>query len=208
MANHSYKYNVIIIGDSGIGKSSLMTKFCTDEFSELFTSTIGVDFKSKSITIDDKSVKFYIWDTAGQERFRSITRSYYGHAHGIILAFDCTSKESFTNIKEVWIPSIYEHNKTEHPIILVGCKIDKDAKREVYQENIDQLLISCPIPMKYVEVSAKNGEGVVKIFELIGRDMIEKTSLNIASNKESVHENDTIQVQQTYYKYVPSCCSF
>lgn len=87
---HDYCFNVIIIGDQAVGKTSLMVKFADDSFQDSYKPTIGLDFKSKKITVDNKVVKIIVWDTAGQERFRTIAATYYQKADGVILAYDCT----------------------------------------------------------------------------------------------------------------------
>ena len=95
---HDFLAKVIIIGDSGVGKTNLLTKFCDGVFKDSYVATIGVDFKLKTINVDDAKVKLQIWDTAGQERFRNITQTYYKGAAGIILAYAVNNKQSFKNI--------------------------------------------------------------------------------------------------------------
>jgi len=102
---HDFLAKVIIIGDSGVGKTNLLTKFCDGVFKDSYVATIGVDFKLKTINVDDAKVKLQIWDTAGQERFRNITQTYYKGAAGIILAYAVNNKQSFKNIAS-WIKQI------------------------------------------------------------------------------------------------------
>ena len=102
---HEFQAKVIIIGDSGVGKTNLLTKFCDGVFKDSYVATIGVDFKLKTITIDEARIKLQIWDTAGQERFRNMTQTYYKGASGIILAYSIDSKQSFKNIGS-WIKQI------------------------------------------------------------------------------------------------------
>ena len=96
---YDYLFKLLLIGDSGVGKSSLLLRFSDDTYDTNFNSTIGVDFKIKTVDLDGKVVKLQIWDTAGQERFRTITCSYYRGAHGIIIVYDVTDTESFDNVK-------------------------------------------------------------------------------------------------------------
>jgi len=102
---HNFLAKVIIIGDSGVGKTNLLTKFCEGVFKDSYVATIGVDFKLKTIALDDCKVKLQIWDTAGQERFRNITQTYYKGASGIILTYSINNQQSFKNIGS-WIKQI------------------------------------------------------------------------------------------------------
>ena len=96
--NYDYMVKLIIIGDSGVGKTNILTRFCNDQFKETHLATIGVDFNIKNIQIDNKRLKLQIWDTAGQERFKTITETYYRGAAGIILCYAVNSEESFQSI--------------------------------------------------------------------------------------------------------------
>ena len=100
--DYDYLFKLVLIGDSGVGKSCLLLRFADDSFTDSYISTIGVDFRFRTVTIDKKTVKLQIWDTAGQERFRTITSAYYRGAHGIIMVYDVTSEESFEHVEE-WL---------------------------------------------------------------------------------------------------------
>lgn len=121
---------LLILGNSGVGKSCMLMRYVDDNFTENFFNTIGVDFKLKNIQMKGKKVKMQIWDTAGQERFRTITCNYYNNAHGILIVYDITDKESFNAVKE-WIAEIDKYGKKNVVKILVGNKVDMDDKREV-----------------------------------------------------------------------------
>ena len=123
MNNGIKPFKIIIIGDSGTGKSSLMLRYTDDTFSEFHNTTIGVDFKFKKLKINDTYVGFHIWDTAGQEKFKSIIRSYYLNSDGIILVFDLNSKYTFDNL-QYWIDEIKYTGRQKCPIILIGNKTD------------------------------------------------------------------------------------
>ncbi|CAM0958698.1 unnamed protein product [Alopecurus aequalis] len=104
-AEYDYLFKLLLIGDSSVGKSCLLLRFADDAYVDTYISTIGVDFKIRTVELDGKSVKLQIWDTAGQERFRTITSSYYRGAHGIIIVYDVTDMESFNNVKQ-WLSEI------------------------------------------------------------------------------------------------------
>lgn len=120
----------MIIGDSGVGKSCLLLRFADDTYTDSFISTIGVDFKIRTVDLDGKTVKLQIWDTAGQERFRTITSSYYRGAHGIIVVYDVTDKESFENVKS-WMAEIERYASDGVSKLLVGNKSDMTEQRAV-----------------------------------------------------------------------------
>ena len=101
---YDYLFKLLLIGDSGVGKSSLLLRFSDDTYETNFNSTIGVDFKIKTVDLDDKVIKLQIWDTAGQERFRTITSSYYRGAHGIIVVYDTTDNETFEHVRRQAAP--------------------------------------------------------------------------------------------------------
>ena len=106
MQDYDYIQKILLIGDSGVGKSSIVLRFTENTYNESYISTIGVDFKVKKLIIDNNVVKIQLWDTAGQERFKTITFSYYRGSHAVIIVFDITSRESFMNI-EAWLEEIY-----------------------------------------------------------------------------------------------------
>ncbi|GFY91292.1 similar to RAB GTPASE HOMOLOG B18 [Actinidia rufa] len=120
-----YLFKLLMIGDTGVGKSSLLLSFASDAFEDL-SPTIGVDFKVKFVSIGGKKLKLAIWDTAGQERFRTLTSSYYRGAQGIIMVYDVTRRETFTNLSEVWAKEIDLYATNQDCIkMLVGNKVDK-----------------------------------------------------------------------------------
>ena len=145
----------------GVGKSSIILRFTKDEFNASMVSSIGVDFKSKDITINNMKVKLQIWDTAGHERFRTITTSYYRGAHGIVTVFDLTDRESFEHI-ERWLSEINKFAKENVLRFLVGNKADLVDKRAVPYEEIQSLANRLKIP--YTETSAKDCTNIDKFF--------------------------------------------
>lgn len=121
---------VIIIGDSGVGKTNLITRFCENSFKDSYVTTIGVDFKIKTLSVGDRRYKLQIWDTAGQERFKNITQTYYKGAAGIILAYSITDRNSFENV-ERWINQIDTNAPSDVSKILIATKSDLSDSRQV-----------------------------------------------------------------------------
>jgi len=165
-SEHDYFFKILLIGDSGVGKSCLLLRFADDSWTDSHISTIGVDFKIKTLNVDGKVIKLQIWDTAGQERFRTITSSYYRGAQGIILVFDCTDHESFNNVKQ-WLGEIDRYACENVNKLLVGNKIDLVSGRVVDKEAAEEFARSMGI--EYVETSAKNSEGVDQAFQKMAR---------------------------------------
>ena len=121
---------VIIIGDSGVGKTNLITRFCENSFKDSYVATIGVDFKIKTLSVGDRRYKLQIWDTAGQERFKNITQTYYKGAAGIILAYSISDRNSFENV-ERWINQIDTHAPSDVSKILIATKSDLSDSRQI-----------------------------------------------------------------------------
>uniref|UniRef100_A0A915LLN5 Ras-related protein Rab-35 n=1 Tax=Meloidogyne javanica TaxID=6303 RepID=A0A915LLN5_MELJA len=127
--DYDFLFKLLIIGDSGVGKSSLLLRFSDNTFSANYITTIGVDFKIRTITVKGYKVKLQIWDTAGQERFRTITSTYYRGTHGVVVVYDVTTQDSFANVKR-WLHEI-ETNCENVQRILVGNKLDEPTRRVV-----------------------------------------------------------------------------
>mmetsp|Transcript_28765 Transcript_28765/g.48524 ORF Transcript_28765/g.48524 Transcript_28765/m.48524 type:complete len:276 (+) Transcript_28765:144-971(+) len=171
---------LLMLGDSGVGKSSLVLQYAHEEFTSNFVTTIGIDYKIKLLKLGKTKIKLQIWDTAGQERFRTITTSYFKGADGIMLVYDLTDRESFENIV-VWAKDIREHADPHVGIILVGNKKDLTSQREIsYDEGLQ---LARRMNVHFYEVSAKVGDNVTKAFESIA-DTIKDDMLHPESNKK------------------------
>jgi len=177
---YDYLFKLLLIGDSGVGKSCLLLRFADDTYTESYISTIGVDFKIRTIELDGKTVKLQIWDTAGQERFRTITSSYYRGAHGIIVVYDVTDQESFSNVKQ-WLGEIERYAAENVNKLLVGNKSDLVNKKVVEYSIAKEFADSLNIP--FLETSAKNATNVEDAFMTMARQI--KMRVGNASTKTS-----------------------
>ncbi|XP_053694852.1 ras-related protein Rab-35-like [Sabethes cyaneus] len=158
--NPTPMFKLLILGDSGVGKSSLMLRFADNDFLPSFLTTVGVDLKIQNMMIDGTRVKVQIWDTAGQERFRTITNTYYRGAHGVIIVYDVTNGESFTNVKR-WIHEI-DSNCDAVCMVLVGNKNDQLGQKVVLTE--DAKRFSDQMKIKLFETSAKENINIEEMF--------------------------------------------
>ncbi len=162
MSNHKYDFlfKIIMIGDSGIGKPAFLLRFTDDSFTANHLTTIGVDFKIKIINFEDKTIKLQIWDTAGSERFRTITKTYYKGAHGIILMYDVTNRNSFENIRN-WMKQIDANVTKSVKKVLVGHKCDEPG-RVVTEEEGKKMAEEYNIG--FFESSARTNTNVSEVF--------------------------------------------
>jgi len=197
--NHEYDYlfKLLIIGDSGVGKSSLMNRFSDNVFSESYINTIGVDFKIRTIDVNGKMIKLQIWDTAGQERFRTIVSSYYRGAHGIMIVFDITDKDSFNNVK-MWSEEIKKYAAPSVKIILIGNKADFESRRQVEYTEAKEYANSNN--MNYFETSAKTALNVEKSFFELASLLINNVVVN--TNKMEIKVSNPVEITSKSY-----CCS-
>lgn len=172
-SEYDYLFKLLLIGDSGVGKSCLLLRFADDTYTNDYISTIGVDFKIKTVDLDGKTVKLQIWDTAGQERFRTITSSYYRGAHGIIIVYDVTDQESFNNVK-TWLQEIDRYGTAGVLKLLVGNKNDLTDKKVVEYEVAKEFADSLQIPV--LETSALDSSNVEEAFLTMARQIKESMS--------------------------------
>ncbi|KAK4264744.1 hypothetical protein QN277_025877 [Acacia crassicarpa] len=198
-----YMFKLLMIGDSGVGKSSLLLSFTVDTFEDL-TPTIGVDFKVKHVTLGGKKLKLAIWDTAGQERFRTLTSSYYRGAQGIIMVYDVTRRETFTNLSEIWAKEIDLYSTNQDCIkMLVGNKVDKEGDRVVSKE--EGINFAREYGCLFIECSAKTRINVQQCFEELVLKILDTPSL-LAEGSKGLKKNIFNGPPPQADTYTGNCC--
>uniref|UniRef100_A0ACD5WHB0 Uncharacterized protein n=2 Tax=Avena sativa TaxID=4498 RepID=A0ACD5WHB0_AVESA len=205
-SSYDRSFKILLIGDSAVGKSSLLVSFVSAAAADHddISPTIGVDFKIKFLTVGEKKLKLTIWDTAGQERFRTITSSYYRGAHGIILVYDVTKRQTFTNLADVWAKEIELHSTNKECVkMLVGNKVDKDEERLVTRE--EGLAFAQECGCLFLESSAKTRENVEKCFEELALKILEVPSLS-EEGSSVAKRNSLKQKQENSAKLGGGCC--
>ena len=195
--DYDYLFKVLLLGDSDVGKSSLILRYTEETFSSKLVNSIGVDFKMKKKEIDGKVIKVQIWDTAGHERFRAITYSYYRGANAIIIVFDLSDKKSFISITE-WLKQIEKHAKENVYKFLVGNKSDLVEERKVSFKEAKDYADEHDLP--YIETSAKEGININELFE--------SSIKTFLSNNKFIGEEKNIKLfnQSTNDSEKNACC--
>jgi len=169
-SDYQYIFKLILIGNSGVGKSSILQRYMNKTFEESYKCTIGVDFLMKSIEVKGKTVKLQLWDTAGQEKYKSMVSSYYRGANVALVVFDITSRSSFESLP-LWIENYYKNGPEQKNIILIGNKKDMADQRQVTQEEAEEF--SETNNMIYFETSAKEGDNIDYVFNFAAEKLLE-----------------------------------
>eukprot|EP00521_Asterionellopsis_glacialis_P014544 CAMPEP_0195290814 /NCGR_PEP_ID=MMETSP0707-20130614/6534_1 /TAXON_ID=33640 /ORGANISM="Asterionellopsis glacialis, Strain CCMP134" /LENGTH=220 /DNA_ID=CAMNT_0040350995 /DNA_START=70 /DNA_END=732 /DNA_ORIENTATION=- len=183
--DYDYLFKLVLIGDSGVGKSCLLLRFADDAFTESYISTIGVDFRFRTVKLDNKTVKLQIWDTAGQERFRTITSAYYRGADGIIMVYDVTSTESFDHVND-WLKEVNRYAAEGTSKLLVGNKSDRTSDKVVTTDQAKEFADELGIP--FLETSAKSAKNVEEAFLTMAGALIKQRvqkDVSTAGKKDS-----------------------
>jgi small GTP-binding protein len=204
---YDFLFKVVLMGDSGVGKSNLISRFTTNEFSLESKSTLGVEFASRSIVTDGKVIKAQIWDTAGQERYRAITSVYYRGAVGALLVYDITKRQSFDNVTR-WLKELRDHADAHIVIMLVGNKKDLRHQRQVSTDEAKEL---CKLhKLFFIETSALADTNVKTAFETILRQIYHTVSRRLAQNAVAAPETAPQPAAVTLAADAPaasgSCC--
>ena len=186
-------FKLILVGDSGVGKSNVLSRFVSNEYNDDSKATIGVEFGVKSLIVNDSNIKLQLWDTAGQERFRAITTSYYRGSDGALVVFDVTNENTFINV-EKWISEMYNIiDKRKLSVIIIGNKTDMDKERIVSRERAEQLCKK--YNFEYMEASAKNNDNIDNVFLTLAEQIYENKVI-----KKQMESRQIKTLSDLYYK--------
>ena len=195
---------VILIGDSGVGKTNIMSKYLKNQFMENSKATVGVEFGSKLFNHQGHKIKAQIWDTAGQEKYKAITGAYYKGSKGAFIVYDITRKDTFASI-ERWVNDLKATSDPKLTIILIGNKNDLDDKREVSKDQGEEKAKS--FGCAFLETSAFSGDNLDKAFELMVKEIYEKFSNSSSEEEfEAVKKGEDLKVEKATDKKKKACC--
>ena len=208
-SNYQYIFKLILIGNSGVGKSCILQRYMKHTFQETYKCTIGVDFLMKSLIINGKTVKLQLWDTAGQEKYKSMVSSYYRGANVALIIFDLTNHMSFDALPS-WIENYYKNEPEQKNIILIGNKKDLEVERQVTQEEAETFAETNN--MIYFETSAKDGENIDYVFNYAAEKLLEFYSGNneailkrqlTPNNEKQINNFQDVRIEEQTKK---KCC--
>ena len=168
---YDYLFKLIIVGDTNVGKTNIMSKYIKDQFNITSKSTIGVEFGTKILEIDNKKVKAQIWDTAGQERYKSITSAYYKGAKGAFIVYDITNKSTFESVDK-WIKDLNSYGDKNLTMLLIGNKSDLEDKRIINKEEGEEKAKS--FELGFIETSAYNGDNIDQAFDIMLKEVLKR----------------------------------
>ena len=184
---YDYLFKLIIVGDTNVGKTNIMSKYIKDQFNITSKSTIGVEFGTKILEIDNKKVKAQIWDTAGQERYKSITSAYYKGAKGAFIVYDITNKSTFESVDK-WIKDLNSYGDKNLTMLLIGNKSDLEDKRIINKEEGEEKAKS--FELGFIETSAYNGDNIDQAFDIMLKEVLKRYIVENDVNNDEF-EGDT-----------------
>ena len=199
--NYDEKIKIMLIGESKIGKTSLISRYCNNEFlGGVYLSTIGIDFQIKHLVLNKKNIRLQIWDTAGQERYRNIAKNYFQSSDGFVIVYDISNTESFEKL-DYWIEQIKANSQEYTKMILFGNKCDIIEDRKIKKEEGEEYAKNNNI--NFFEVSAKEGTNVDKAFESFVKDILDSSSPNENYKKR---QSKRLSAPIKVHKKKDSCC--
>ena len=192
------RFKIMVIGESKVGKTSVIKKYTQNKFGGVYLTTVGVDFQDKIINIDDKKIRLQIWDTAGQERFRNLTKNYFNSSNGFLLIYDITDKDSLEHLN-FWSAQIQLNAPEKSKCVLVGNKCDLESARVVSYE--EGKMYAEKNKIKFFETSAKDGTNINEVFEYIANEIYKEQKMEM----RSVTSSQVLSKEQTFKKK-KKCC--
>ena len=204
-AKEEYKFKVVVVGDSSVGKTNLIKRFINDTFNKDSKATVGVEFLSKTYLINQEVFKIEIWDTAGQERYKAITTTYYKGAKGALIVYDITRKETFDSVDR-WISELNNSGDKNMTMLLIGNKCDLDSQRQVTKEQGEEKAKAFKVA--FLETSASSGENLDVAFEMIMKEVYNKCKNEIEEDDgmEEMHMGQEIDLTKQRPKVKRNCC--
>ena len=206
---NDYLFKIVILGDSGVGKTNLLSRFTKNSFNENTRNTIGVDFSAVDTKINKKSVKAQFWDTAGQEKYRAIASAYYKNAHGAIIVYDITKRNSFDNVNE-WIDELQVHGGNQMELLILGNKVDLEIERHISEA--DGLSLAQKYHAFFMETSAKQNDNdcVGKAFNVLLSQILKKIQeiedLKVEEEMGADRSQVEIRKKSNHGKDDKTCC--
>ena len=191
LEDYDIKLKIMVLGESMVGKTCLITRYTNDKFGGRYLCTVGIDFQKKKIEKNNKKILLQIWDTAGQERFRNVTKNYFHASQGFILAYDINNKESFEKV-QYWVEEIKSNAEEKIKCILIGTKCDLDRREVSEEEGIE---LGEKFGFKFLETSAKDNINIDETFDTLVSEILtnyednKRASLTLTSNKIGKKKN-------------------
>ena len=202
--NYEMMFKVVLVGDSFVGKTNIMSKYLKNEFHEDSKATVGVEFGSRQFNIEGHVVKAQIWDTAGQERYRAVTNAYYKGAKGAFIVYDITRKESFDNVTK-WAEQLKSTADKNLTIIIIGNKTDLEDQRQVkYEEGQNK---ANELESAFIETSAASGSNLDKAFEMMINEVYKKCHEEmLAEGDVEIEGGEDINLAKKSENTKKACC--
>ena len=202
--NYEMMFKVVLVGDSFVGKTNILSKYLKNEFHEESKATVGVEFGSKQFNIEGHSIKTQIWDTAGQERYKSITSAYYRGAKGAFVVYDITRKSSFESV-EKWVNDLNATGDKNITIVMIGNKCDLEDQRQITKEEGQEK--ATKLQVAFFETSALSGENVEKAFEMMMNEVYKKCHDEmLAEDMEIIDSGQGINLEKKNENAQPKTC--